>query len=408
MKINELLKKRPTLSFEIFPPKNNENDITSIYATIDELAKMNPDFISVTYGANGSTSKNTCKIASTIKNKYGIESVAHLTCMNNTKDEIKEILEELKENGIENVLSLRGDYPKDGDGINHGDFKYASELNEFIEENFPNDFCLSGGCYPETHYEAKNFEEDLLNLKKKVDAGAKYLVTQIFYDNQYYYRLVREARKIGIHIPILAGIMPAHNPKQLKNIAKMSNCSVPFLDDIVKGMFNQAIEMTINRCTTHGKHDEVDVDAVLDFVAKNYMLLAEIDAKNKDVVKNDSKKLLETLTEICFSQYQMRLNKDIDHAKIVNYERSVLLGVIDYTWINHIDAMTKLRNGIYLRAYAQKNPLSEYTEEAFYMFEQMKLSIVDMISKNIVHMGIRPGSSAEENIPHLKLEVEFK
>ena len=189
---------------------------------------MNPDFISVTYGANGSTSKNTCKIASTIKNKYGIESVAHLTCMNNTKDEIKEILEELKENGIENVLSLRGDYPKDGDGINHGDFKYASELNEFIEENFPNDFCLSGGCYPETHYEAKNFEEDLLNLKKKVDAGAKYLVTQIFYDNQYYYRLVREARKIGIHAPILAGIMPAHNPKQLKNIAKMSNCSVPF------------------------------------------------------------------------------------------------------------------------------------------------------------------------------------
>ena len=162
MKINELLKKRPTLSFEIFPPKNNENDITSIYATIDELAKMNPDFISVTYGANGSTSKNTCKIASTIKNKYGIESVAHLTCMNNTK------------------------------------------------ENFPNDFCLSGGCYPETHYEARNFDEDLLNLKKKVDAGAKYLVTQIFYDNQYYYRLVREARKIGINVPILAGIMPAH------------------------------------------------------------------------------------------------------------------------------------------------------------------------------------------------------
>ena len=104
----------------------------------------------------------------------------------------------------------------------------------------------------------------------------------------------------------------------------------------------------------------------------------------------------------------MRLNKDIEHEKILNYERSILLGVIDYTWINHIDAMTKLRNGIYLRAYAQKNPLSEYTEEAFYMFEQMKLSIVDMISKNIVHMGIRPGSAAEKNIPSLQLEVEFK
>lgn len=176
----------------------------------------------------------------------------------------------------------------------------------------------------------------------------------------------------------------------------------------LKVWFNQAIEMTIKQYTTDDKHGTIDVDGVLDFVAKNYMLLATIDAKNKDVVKNDPTKLLETLTEICFSQYQMRLNKDIEHEKILNYERSILLGVIDYTWINHIDAMTKLRNGIYLRAYAQKNPLSEYTEEAFYMFEQMKLSIVDMISKNIVHMGIRPGSAAEKNIPSLQLEVEFK
>lgn len=228
MKINELLKKRPTLSFEIFPPKNNENDITSIYTTISELSKLHPDFISVTYGANGSTSKNTCQIASTIKNKYGIEAVAHLTCINSSKEEILQILEELKKNNIENILSLRGDYPKDYDGHLKGDFRYASELNEFIEASFPDTFCLSGGCYPETHFEAKSFEEDLQNLKKKVDAGAKYLVTQIFYDNQYYYRLVKEARKIGINVPILAGIMPAHNPKQLKNIAKMSNCSIPY------------------------------------------------------------------------------------------------------------------------------------------------------------------------------------
>lgn len=228
MKINELLKKRPTLSFEIFPPKNHEDDITSIYATISELSKLHPDFISVTYGANGSTSKNTCKIASTIKNQYGIEAVAHLTCINSSKEELIHILNELKENNIENILSLRGDYPKNFDGELKDDFKYASELNEFIEKNYPNEFCLSGGAYPETHYEARNFEEDLQNLKKKVDAGAKYLITQIFYDNQYYYRLVREARKIGIHVPILAGIMPAHNPKQLKNIAKMSNCSIPY------------------------------------------------------------------------------------------------------------------------------------------------------------------------------------
>lgn len=228
MKINELLEKRPTLSFEIFPPKNNENDIDSIYQTIDELASLKPDFISVTYGANGSTSKNTSKIASTIKNKYDIEAVAHLTCMNNSKEDLKDIIDELKANNIENILSLRGDYPKNGDGINHGDFKYASELNNYINELYPDEFCISGGCYPEIHYEAKSFEEDLLNLKKKVDAGAKYLVTQIFFDNQYYYRLVREARKIGINVPILAGIMPASNPKQLRNVAKMSNCSIPY------------------------------------------------------------------------------------------------------------------------------------------------------------------------------------
>ena len=227
MKINELLKKRPTLSFEIFPPKNNENDITSIYATIDELAKMNPDFISVTYGANGSTSKNTCKIASTNKNKYGIESVAHLTCMNNTKEEIKEILEELKENGIENVLSLRGDYPKDSDGINHGDFKYASELNEFIEENFPNDFCLSGGCYPETHYEAKNFEEDLLNLKKKVDAGCDYLTTQMFFDNNIYYNFLYRVREKGITVPIIPGIMPITRASQVKTACTLAGTNMP-------------------------------------------------------------------------------------------------------------------------------------------------------------------------------------
>lgn len=228
MKINKLLEKRPTLSFEIFPPKNHEDDITSIYTTISELSKLHPDFISVTYGANGSTSKNTCKIASTIKNQYGIEAVAHVTCINTSKEELLAILKELKDNNIENILSLRGDYPKNFDGQLKGDFQYASELNEFIEANYPGEFCLSGGAYPETHYEAKDFEQDLQNLKKKVDAGAKYLVTQIFYDNQYYYRLVREARKIGINVPILAGIMPAHNPKQLKNIAKMSNCSIPY------------------------------------------------------------------------------------------------------------------------------------------------------------------------------------
>ena len=147
MKINELLKKRPTLSFEIFPPKNNENDITSIYATIDELAKMNPDFISVTYGANGSTSKNTCKIASTIKNKYGIESAAHLPCINLKRENVLDILSELKSKGIENILALRGDISPDTKPC--GDFSHANELIEFIREN--GDFNIIAACYPEGH-----------------------------------------------------------------------------------------------------------------------------------------------------------------------------------------------------------------------------------------------------------------
>lgn len=181
------------------------------------------------------------------------------------------------------------------------------------------------------------------------------------------------------------------------------------LDDIVKGMFNQAIETTVRQFTKHdGKQDVVDVNGVVEFVAKNYMLLVEVEVSNSESLANDPKKLVETLTDLVFNQYMSRFNKELDPAKKIQYERSILLGVIDYTWINHIDAMTKLRNGIYLRAYAQKDPLAEYTEEAFYMFEQMTSSIADAISRNIVHMGIRPGSEMEKSIPHLKMELTFK
>lgn len=228
MKIDTLLQRRPTLSFEIFPPKKQEDDISSIYQTIEELSSLKPDFISVTYGAGGSTTKNTVAIASTIKNKYNIEAVAHLSCIDSSKEELLTILSSLKENNIENILSLRGDYPHDYDFNKTIDFQYASTLNAFIEEQFPNTFCLSGACYPEVHQEANSLQEDLLHLKQKVDAGAKYLITQIFFDNNYYYRLVREARKIGITVPIIAGIMPAINSKQLLRIAALSGCSIPY------------------------------------------------------------------------------------------------------------------------------------------------------------------------------------
>lgn len=228
MKIETLLKQRPTLSFEIFPPKKQDDDISSIYQTIEELSSLRPDFISVTYGAGGSTTKNTVEIAATIKNKYNIEAVAHLSCIDSSKEELHSILSSLQKNNIENILSLRGDYPQGYDFNNVPDFQYASELNQFIESQFPSTFCLSGACYPEVHQEATSLQEDLQHLKQKVDAGAKYLITQIFFDNNYYYRLVREARKIGITVPIIAGIMPATNSKQLLRIAKLSGCSIPY------------------------------------------------------------------------------------------------------------------------------------------------------------------------------------
>lgn len=229
MKIIDLLHKRPTLSFEIFPPKNHDGDISSIFSTIEELIKLNPDFISVTYGAGGSTTENTVEIASKIKNEYNMEAVAHLSCIDASPEQLFKVIDSLKENKIENILALRGDYPKDYDPktANHY-FKYASELNEFINDHYPDTFCLSGACYPEVHQEADSLENDLNALKAKVDAGAQYLITQIFFDNNYYYRLVREARIKGINVPIIAGIMPATNSKSLLNIAKLSGCNIPY------------------------------------------------------------------------------------------------------------------------------------------------------------------------------------
>lgn len=181
------------------------------------------------------------------------------------------------------------------------------------------------------------------------------------------------------------------------------------LSNIVKGMFDQAIDYTVNSFTkADNKKNIVDVDGVLNYVSKNYMLLATLVGKNKEAVKSDPSKLKQSLSEIVFMQYSNRFNKDLPSEIKLDYERRVLLSVIDHTWINHIDAMQKLRNGIYLRAYAQRDPLQEYTEEGFYMFEEMTKSIAQDIARNIVHMGIAPGSEQEKQIPAIQIEVEFK
>ena len=260
MKISEIIKNKTTISFEIFPPKNKEDDLKSIYQTIDELSKLQPDFISVTYGAGGSTKGKTVEIASTIKNKYHIESLAHLTCLTSSINEVKEICNQLKEANVENILALRGDYPKDGI-IMHKDFRYAKDLEEYINKEFKDYFCLAGACYPEGHQEALSLEDDLKALKQKVDAGAKYLITQVFYDNQYYYDLVSKARSIGINVPIIAGIMPITNIKSIKYTTKMCGCTLP--SHILELLdYYESHDMSVHEVGIH-----LAVDQIIDLIA---------------------------------------------------------------------------------------------------------------------------------------------
>lgn len=225
MKIKDLFTEDKTVfSLEVFPPKRN-NPIDTIYKTLDELKDLDADFISVTYGASGSLADNsTCEIASAIKHEYGIVSAAHLTCVNSTRDEVKTVLERLKENDIDNILALRGDIvpdvaPKD-------DFHHASELITFIKEE-GYDFGISGACYPEGHLDSLNAMDDILNLKKKVDAGAEHLISQLFFDNTYFFDFLEKVRIAGINVPVEAGIMPVVNKKQIERMVSLCGASLP-------------------------------------------------------------------------------------------------------------------------------------------------------------------------------------
>jgi len=225
MKINEIFeKKNTTLSFEIFPPKR-DGDIKTIYNTLDELAVLKPDYMSVTYGAAGSEKGDkTIKIASAIKNKYQIEALAHLTCVGATNKEISEILKRFKNENIENILALRGDIPI-GKENEKREFSHANDLIKFIKRD--NNFSVGGACYPEPHIEAKSRISDIINLKKKVDNGADFLVTQLFFDNNYYYDFMKDIRSIDINVPVTVGIMPAINKRQIERMATMCGTTLP-------------------------------------------------------------------------------------------------------------------------------------------------------------------------------------
>ncbi|WP_392561199.1 methylenetetrahydrofolate reductase [NAD(P)H] [Orbus sturtevantii] len=223
MKTNQLFKEKTVLSFEVFPPRKT-SPLEAIYATLRELGNLKPDFISVTYGAGGSLNgETTISIAHAVKHTYGIESVAHLPCIHFSKHEIKSILKELKFAGIDNILALRGDITPEWQPKQ--DFRYASELVSFIKEQ--GDFNIIGACYPEGHCEATTLKQDLINLKEKVDAGTDQLISQLFFDNEFFHVFRDKAADIGIDIPIEAGIMPVVNKKQIEKMVSICGVNLP-------------------------------------------------------------------------------------------------------------------------------------------------------------------------------------
>ncbi|MCR5815744.1 MAG: methylenetetrahydrofolate reductase [NAD(P)H] [Ruminococcus sp.] len=223
MKINELKKDTPIFSLEIFPPKKTDG-IDTIYNTLEQLKGVYPDFISVTFGAGGSVNNSTTvRIAHDIKTKYGIESVAHMPCIYLTKSDAAKMLDELKANGIENILALRGDLNPDIPAI--GDFEYASDLVKFI--NVYGGFNVIGACYPETHLEASSSAEDIKNLKYKVDCGCNELISQLFFDNNFFYSFLEKCDIAGINVPVEAGIMPVTKKKQIERMTKMCGATLP-------------------------------------------------------------------------------------------------------------------------------------------------------------------------------------
>lgn len=222
MKISTLFNEsKPIISFEIFPPKQTTS-IESIYSTIDALAPLSPDFISVTYGAGGSTQGKTVQIASLLKNQYNITPLAHLTCVGGSKESMDQILDELEREGVHNILALRGDLPE---GSSLGDFSYASDLIKYIKQR--DSFDVAAACYPEKHIEALTLEEDIKHLQYKVDCGAELLISQLFFDNDAFYKWRENVRSQGIHTPIVAGIMPITSGKQLERMVTLCGASIP-------------------------------------------------------------------------------------------------------------------------------------------------------------------------------------
>ncbi|MBQ7828071.1 MAG: methylenetetrahydrofolate reductase [Clostridia bacterium] len=228
MKIIDLITKDTlSISFEVFPPKT-DTAFESVRAATEEIAKLCPAFMSVTYGAGGGTSKYTLDIAKQIKQRYGVPSLAHLTCVSSTKDTVRSRIEDIKEAGIQNVMALRGDIPAGLEDADRSawDYRHATELVRELKESDA-DFCIGGACYPEIHPESVNQAEDIKYLKEKVDAGCDFLTTQMFFDNNLLYNFLYKIREAGITVPVIPGIMPITNANQVDRAIKLSGSFMP-------------------------------------------------------------------------------------------------------------------------------------------------------------------------------------
>ena len=224
--LKNMFEHKHTLSFEVFPPKK-EGDFESAFEVMDALGKLSPDFISVTYGAGGSRAGKTVEIASYVQNTLGIDAVAHMTCVGSRKENLLQVAARLKEHNINYCLALRGDRPKDmsDEQFDARDFAHANDMMAFLKEN--TNLHMAGACYPEKHFESFSMESDLNHLKRKQDAGAEFFISQLFFDNDYFYSFLEKAEKKGITAPVCAGIMPITSAKQIGTTITLSGSSIP-------------------------------------------------------------------------------------------------------------------------------------------------------------------------------------
>ena len=242
MKIIDILNSKKTISFEFFPPKQ-ESDLPKLHETVDRLSTYNPDFVSFTYGAGGNTRQLTTQVSKEAKLSDKFEVMSHLTCIAHNEKEIVDILKDLRLSNIENIIALRGDTPKDRN-ISNNNLKHGTDLIEIIKSNFSN-FCIAGACYPESHPESNNFEDEIFFTKMKQDKGADFLITQLFYNNKDFLSFREKALKNGVTIPIIPGILPITSTKQIRRFTKMCGATIPAqLNEKLENSINDDIETT--------------------------------------------------------------------------------------------------------------------------------------------------------------------